>query len=128
MVLLGSITVWSVLGKAAGFLYSVYSIAATVWFMYFICPYCEMHNTDCCSCGYGKISAKLRIGLDKEAFTKQFKKNIGVIFPLWLVPASAGIYAIFLDGAKGVNAVFVLFCIDAFLILPLMGKSKGCRN
>ena len=134
MVLSGAATIaWSfhlAAGAVAGAVaYALYGIGGTLWVMVFICPYCAYYETRGCPCGYGTIAARLAPKGDRECFAAKFRRHIGVIFPLWIVPAVCGGTALWRGGAHGaLPALLAVFAVDAFVILPLVSRRHSCAE
>ena len=112
---------------AAG-LYVLYSIVGAFWIIVFVCPYCHFFDTMACPCGYGRIAAKLRRKRDDSLFMRKFKMNIPVLFPLWIAPVVAGLIFLVSDFSLWMLALFTLFAVDSFVILPLLSKKYGCAH
>ena len=106
----------------------VYGIMGTLWFIVFICPYCHFFDTRTCPCGYGQISSKIRRKKDGNRFNEKFKKYVPVIFPLWVIPTVVSVASLFMGFSLLILILFILFAIDAFLLLPLVSKKYGCAH
>ncbi len=109
-------------------LYILYSILGALWIILFICPYCHYYGTHGCPCGYGLVSQKLRPKKNMDLFRKKFKQHIPVIYPLWIVPAVAGIGFLIQEFSSVKLVLLILFAIDAFIILPFISKKVGCTD
>ncbi len=106
----------------------VYGIMGTLWFIVFICPYCHFFDTRTCPCGYGQIAPKIRAKMDGNRFNEKFKKHVPVIFPLWGIPTVVSVTSLFMGFSPLILILFLLFAIDAFLVLPLISKKYGCAH
>ena len=87
-----------------------------------------LYNSRKCPCGYGVISGKLRNRGDHSLFREKFRKHIPVIVPLWFIPSAAGVLYLISEYSHIMLVLLILFCIQAFLILPLYSKYHGCRD
>jgi hypothetical protein len=127
LIILGTliITKISVIG-AIGF--AGYSIFSIVWFWAKICPFCHHYGTYACPCGYGIISAKLFKKRNDKSFIKVFKRNLGVVFPLWFVPALTATYLLIYRYTGEVLVLTIAFSLVGFVIIPLISKFVGCKN
>jgi len=106
----------------------IYGIMGTLWFTVFICPYCHFFDTRACPCGYGQIAPKIRAKMDGNRFNEKFKKHVPVIFPLWVIPTVASVASLLMGFSLLILILFLLFAIDAFLVLPLVSKKYGCAH
>ena len=115
---------WAYSGAIA---YLVYAVTGTFWIMVFICPYCAYWNTRFCPCGYGTIAAKFRKKEAGNRFNEKFRKNIGVIVPLWFIPLFVGVPPIIRSFSWWLLFLLAAFILDAFVILPLFSIKHGCK-
>jgi hypothetical protein len=109
-------------------LYVLYSIVGSLWIIVFVCPYCHFFDTMACPCGYGRIAAKFRPRHDGDLFMNKFKKNIPVIFPLWIAPVAAGVTFLISDFSLLMLFLLSLFAVNSFAILPLLSRKYGCAH
>ena len=109
-------------------LYVLYSIVGSLWIIVFVCPYCHFFDTMACPCGYGRIAAKFRPRRDGDLFMRKFKKNIPVIFPLWIVPVVAGVIFLISGFSLLMLVLLLLFAVNSFAILPLISRKYGCAH
>jgi len=116
------------LSIAGAVIYIVYALASVVFFWKKICPYCHHHGTQACPCGYGVISAKFFGKKNDRSFKKMFRKNIPVMFPNWFVPLIAAVYLLYIKSTAGLIIIIIAFCINGFLIIPLISRLVGCKN
>ncbi|MBC8232312.1 hypothetical protein H8E77_22425 [bacterium] len=134
MTLLGATILLLIIGMSVwgwitfgGFI--AYGILGTLWFIVFICPYCHFFDTRTCPCGYGQIAPKIRPKMDGSRFNEKFKKHLPVIFPLWVIPTVVSITFLFWgEFSLLILVLFLLFAIDAFLVLPLISRKYGCAH
>ena len=106
--------------------YFAYGLAGAFWISMFLCPYCALHGTRSCPCGYGRISAKLRQIRSPDGFREKFKKHIPVIVPLWIIPLLGG-GVIAAHRFSWWNAgLLVVFVLNAFVLLPRVSTRHGC--
>lgn len=133
MMLLGAVVLFSGIetsfwGWFSAGLYILYGIVGALWIIIFICPYCHYFDTRACPCGYGQFAAKFRTKKDDSLFMAKFKKNIPVIFPLWIAPLIGGGIFLVSDFSLWMLALVVLFAINSFIILPLVSTKYGCAH
>jgi hypothetical protein len=133
MILSGAAIGWVVFGGgawgglAAG-LYAVYGLTGALWIMYFICPYCHFYDTRLCPCGYGQFAAKLRARQAADDFSRQFRKHIPVIVPLWFAPLIAGGFGLLRHFSWPLAVLLAVFVVNSFAILPLVSRMYGCAR
>ena len=116
------------LSIAGALCFLAYALASVIWFLARICTYCRYYGTVSCPCGYGIISARLFGRKTGRSFRKAFRTNIIAQFPNWFVPPAVGAYALITDFSLQMLILVILFCIDGFLVIPLISKLVGCRN
>lgn len=119
---------FSVLGIVLGSLFIVYGIAGTIWFIIFICPYCNFFGTRSCPCGYGQMAPFFRSKEREEDFKGKFRKHIPVIVPLWIIPLVVGTIILYHEFDPIILILMVLFAIDSYIILPLVSRKYGCAH
>ncbi|MGA1793404.1 MAG: hypothetical protein ACMUHM_05590, partial [Thermoplasmatota archaeon] len=90
--------------------------------------YCHFFDTRACPCGYGQIAVGIRQKRDGNRFNEKFKKHIPVIVPLWVIPPVAATIFLITDFSFLILAILVLFCIDSYVILPLISRKYGCAH
>jgi len=122
---LGAVIV-AYLGWFASVTYLVFCAFSIVWFVRFICSYCVNSRTGRCESGLGNISAALFKANPPRRFRQQFHKNIAIQFPIWLVPPIVAIYGLLTEFSYAMLVLLVIFCIVAFVILPLAARKKTC--
>lgn len=132
MILLGAcimaagfkFSTWAWIGAGA---YSAFGILGPLWIILFLCPHCPSYGRRSCPCGYGVLSAKLRPKGEIALFTRQFRKHIPVIVPLWIVPVLVG--GVLMSNSSSWQLAILLgaFVLDSFVLLPLRAKSHGCK-
>jgi len=108
--------------------YFIYGLVGALWIIIFVCPYCHFYDTRLCPCGYGQISARLVARKDGDRFREKFKKHIPVIVSLWFIPFIAGIIFLVCHFSRSLLVLLIIFCINSFLILPLVSRKYGCAN
>ncbi|MBN2416018.1 hypothetical protein JXO52_09260 [bacterium] len=116
------LSTWGMIG------YLIYSLVSIIWFWAKICPYCHHYGTLACPCGYGVISAKLFKKRDAGLFKQTFKRNIGIMFPVWFVPAAAAIFLLISTYSRDLMLLTAVFSVTGFIIIPIISKAVGCRN
>lgn len=109
-------------------LYFCYGLLGSLWIIIFMCPSCVLYDNKACPCGYGVISAKIRKKGDHLHFREKFKKHIPVIVPQWLIPPSAGIMYLVQEFSVLMLVLLILFCVQAFVVLPLFSRHYGCKD
>jgi hypothetical protein len=133
MLLLGAAAIRIGLGAsgwawgAAG-AYAVYGLLGSLWIILFVCPYCSSFGLRSCPCGYGVLAARLRERGDPSLFARKFRRHIPVIVPLWIIPLAVGIPAVIRGFSWALVTLLSAFCLDAFVILPLLSKAHGCSE
>lgn len=133
MTLLGSMIILigldlSLIGFILSLLFLLYGAMGTIWFIIFICPYCNFFGTRDCPCGYGQIAKMFRSKQKEEDFKGKFKKHIPVIVPLWVIPMIAGGIFLYLDFSILIMILMILFAIDSYVILPFVSRKYGCAH
>ncbi len=118
---------WAWAWPAAGG-YVLYGLLGAVWIMLFVCPFCVFHGTRSCPCGYGQIAVRLRARRPENRFAEKFRRHIPVIVPLWLVPPLVGGAGLLGDFSWSGAALLAAFCVDAFVVLPLLSTRCGCAE
>jgi hypothetical protein len=106
--------------------YFVYCLFATFWMMRFICAYCVKSRTGTCPSGQGQVSHRLFAPGPPKYFGRQFKRNIGIQFPIWFLPLVAAGHILYYDYSHLVLVLTIIFCVVAFVILPLNSKKNAC--
>jgi len=109
-------------------LYCIYSLLSIVCFWARICTYCHYYGKPSCPCGYGIISARLFKKKKGKDFKTVFKKNIPVLFPSWFIPPIWGGYFLIHHYSNKMLFIVILFCLFAFILIPLISKQAGCKN
>ena len=118
---------WKGLLAAGG--YASYAIAGSLWIIIFLCPYCALHGTRGCPCGYATVSALLRKKGRTDCFDKKFKRHIPVIIPLWFIPLIVGGWGLWKSGFDWVPvALMAVFAVDAFIVLPMTSTGHSCSE
>jgi hypothetical protein len=108
--------------------YSVYSAFSIVWFWAKICPYCHHYDTYACPCGYGIISARFFRRRRDKSFKKVFRRNLGIVFPNWFIPAIISAYLLVSQFTNELLILSAGFYFIGFLVIPLISKWVGCKN
>jgi len=133
MIILGVIILFfsfemSMLGWIAAGAFVLYGVVGAFWIIIFVCPYCHYYNQRACPCGYGLIAAKLRVQKDGDLFMKKFKKHIGVIVPLWIIPIIIGGITLTYNFYWEMLILLIAFAVNSFIILPLISRKYGCAH
>jgi hypothetical protein len=124
---LGTALIWPVSPPGA-IVYLAYCALSIVLFWARICPYCRHFDTRACPCGYGVVASRLFRRKEGRDFQTVFRRNIGIMFPCWIVPLVGGGFLLGRDFSKGALWLFVAFCIVGFVLIPGIAKLIGCRN
>jgi hypothetical protein len=111
----------------AGAAYIVYGILGSFCIILFLCPCCPSYGTRACPCGYGTLAAKLRRKGDPGLFTAKFRQLIPIIVPLWFIPPLVAALPLYRSFSWALGILLAAFALDAFLILPFISKSHGCK-
>lgn len=112
---------------AAG-VFTLYGVVGAAWIIVFVCPYCHFHGTRNCPCGYGEIAAKVRPKKDDALFTRKFRQHIPVLFPLFFLPAIAGILFLVRDFTIWMLVLVLAYSLNSFVLLPLVSRKYGCAH
>jgi hypothetical protein len=131
MILLGAATIaagfrgtpWAMAGALA---YAFSGVGGAIWIMVRVCPYCVYFGTRGCPCGYGTVSARLVKKAERECFSRQFKRHIPVIVPLWLIPPAVGALALAHSFRGWLLALTVVFVLNSYVLLPLLARRHSC--
>ena len=108
--------------------YVAYGLLGSFWIILFLCPHCPSYGLRSCPCGYGLMSAKLRPKGDAALFATKFRQHIAVIVPLWIIPVLIGGAAAVKSFSWPLVILLGAFALDAFVLLPLLSKSHGCKD
>ena len=112
----------------APLLYVAYGVAGTFWLILFVCPYCAAYGSRLCPSGHGLLAARFRPRQSGPDFPRQFRRHIPVIVPVWFVPLIVVGGRLITDFSWGLLALLAVFCIEAFVVLPLTSKRHGCAR
>jgi len=115
-------------GWAAAGGYLAYGLLGALWIILFLCPHCPSFGRWSCPCGYGVLSARLRRPGDTSRFEAKFKRHIGVIVPLWIIPLLVGGVALARGFSWPLAALLGAFILNSYVILPLASRRHGCRH
>jgi hypothetical protein len=110
---------------ALGYLFV--GIASMAYFFRYICTRCAGHGSEGCPSGYGLVSGRLFIRDRSIPFRTAFKRNIWSVAIQWFLPLGAGIAFMIVDPDPILLVVMVVFCLVAFVWLPIASRSKGCE-
>ena len=127
LFILGAMMLW-LLWWPLAVLFLAYCTASIVLFWAVICPYCHHFGTHACPCGYGAVAPmffKRQVGGD---FRKVFRRNIAIMFPVWIVPLLGGIYILLTTFSWLAAGLLVGFCIDGFAVIPAISIFVGCKG
>jgi hypothetical protein len=127
LFVLGAAIMWLIWWPLA-ILFLAYCAASIVLFWAVICPYCHHFGTKACPCGYGVVARRFFKRKSSGDFRRVFRRNIAIMFPVWIVPLVGGIYLLW-TGFSWLNAgLFIAFCVDGFAIIPAISIFVGCKG
>jgi hypothetical protein len=126
MFILGAALVWKI-SPIFSILFFVYCGLSIILFWRLICPWCHHFESSGCPCGYGKIAPRFFKKKTGKEFKRVFKRNIGIVFPCWIVPLGAGIYLLKTQYSGMMLYLFLSFCLVGFILIPAISKFVGCR-
>ena len=112
----------------AALLYVVVAVLGSLWFMATICTHCRAFGTVACKSKYGLMSSRLFKRPEKVDFKRAFRRNIASVAIQWFIPLVGGIYCLSLSFGIYLLATLVVFCLVAFVWLPVRSKKEGCAN
>ena len=108
--------------------YLVLFILGTLWFLVTICPNCRGYNSKACPSGYGLLSARLTKKAKNPDHNRAFKRNIASVAVQWFVPVLGAGFCLYQDFDVYLAGTLVIFCLVAFVWLPLNSKQGGCAR
>lgn len=111
----------------AGLAYTGIVIIGMLWFWWGICTRCRAYGHPACPSGYGIIASKL-FKRRKGDFARSFRRNIISVTFQWFVPLALGVRNMLFDPDPQEITLLALFCLVAFVYLPLAAKRKGCST
>ena len=127
MFLLGAALIWKI-----GWIYSVlflfYCALSIILFLRLICTRCKHFDTSRCPCGYGIIAPLFFDKKTDKEFKEIFRRNIGIVFPCWIIPFGTGIYLLLSEFSWETLVLFISFCIVGFVLIPAISKFVGCKS
>ena len=124
---LGAVILWP-LWWLFSVLFLAYCAASIVLFWAVICPYCHHFGTDACPCGYGAVAPRFFKRKSAGDFGKTFRRNIAIMFPVWMIPPIGGIYLLLTSFSWPMAAILAAFCVDGFAVIPAISIFVGCRG
>jgi hypothetical protein len=127
LFLLGAALIWRI-GAIVSVLFLFYCFVSIVLFWYLICPWCHHFGTRACPCGYGTVSSRLFQGRTGREFSKVFRRNIGIVFPCWILPFVAGAYLMWTNYNSTLLVLFASFCLIGFIAIPVISRFVGCKS
>ena len=126
MHLLGTVLV-GLVWWPLGLVYLTYSLASNVMYMAWICPYCGRYALATCAAGFDLLSGRRFKPQPGRTFGGEFRRRSWELYPDWFVPPVAAVYLLVTAFSWPVLALGVVFCLDAFWLLPEASK-KHCEN
>lgn len=127
LFVLGAAILW-LLWWPLAVLFAAYCAASIVLFWAIICPHCHHFETEACPCGYGKVAPRFFARKTGGDFRGVFRRNIAIMFPVWLAPLVGGIYLIWAAFSWNPLILLLAFCIDGFAIIPAISIFVGCKG
>jgi hypothetical protein len=110
-----------------GVVYLAYALFSNVLYMAWICPYCGHYLLGTCAAGFDLLSRKRFRPQPGRTFGSEFRRRVWVLYPGWFLPPVAGLYLLATSFSWPILAALVVFCLDAFWLLPEFSK-KHCEN
>lgn len=112
--------------------YVLIAIVTNLWYIIMICPNCIYKGKTTGPSLLCSISGYFPRKGDINIFTKQFKRNIGVVIIGWIIPLIGSgllIYHTYSDTIQFGYNIFMLstFCLIAFFLLP-KASEPGCKR
>lgn len=101
-------------------------IFSLFWHMRFICAHCLAPNVGKCASGIGNMSHYLFARRPHMKFGEQFKRNVVAQFLPFFLPTIAGGYQLYIGFSGTLLVLVILFCIVAYVILPLASQRHAC--
>lgn len=126
MYILGAILiglVWWPLAVA----YVALAIGSTIFYMYWVCPYCGHYHLATCPAAFDLLSGRRFRAKLGRTFRGQFTLGTVVLAPGWFLPPVAALYLLIADFSWATLALLIVFCVVAFWLLPEVSK-KHCEN
>lgn len=114
-------------GPVAGVVYALYALSTYFWFWLRICPWCALHGTKGCPCGYGALSSRLTGGRGAAGFRKRFRRNLPYLFPAWFLPFGLGLWQLVADYSPAYLGILAAFSAIGFLVVPFISRLLACR-
>jgi hypothetical protein len=127
MYILGAV-IMSYLGIVILIAFVMYVMVSILWFMRFVCTNCPHFDNLRCPSGYAAVVGKLFKKGDTRKFATAFKRNLGIVFPSWFIPVIASAYLLITDFSLIMIILFLVFSVDAFVILPVASRKYGCNE
>ncbi len=124
---LGTVILWHY-AAWAGIVFLFYIASTFAWFWAKICTACPHFGTYGCPCGYGYISSKIFRKKQGTDFRNVFNRNLFYLFPAWFVPPAISIFLLVSQMNISLLVISIIFCIDGFLVIPLLSKRIVCQN
>jgi hypothetical protein len=111
-------------------LYLAACVLSNVLYMAWVCPYCGHYLRGTCPAGFDILSGRRFKAELGKTFAGQFRKNVYVMVPGWVVPPIVGIILLVGQFSWLVLGLVILFCFIGFWWLPEASKShcEGCET
>jgi len=129
MYILGAILVGLIRWPLAA-AYLLLAAASTIFYMYWVCPYCGHYQLATCPAAFDVLSGKIFKPLPGRTFRRQFTLGAIVLGPGWFLPPLAALYLLLTGFSWLILALLIVFCAVAFWLLPQQSKSHcdGCET
>ena len=121
------IALTAMLSWLAALAYLGYCIISILLYMALICPYCAHYQGGCPS-GYHLVAARLFKPKSGRTFAQQFRSQIALMLPTWLIPPIVGGYLLVTRHSWTAGALTALFCLCGFVLLPIMWMQVTCKK
>jgi len=111
-------------------LYLGYCVLSNILYMAWVCPYCGHYHLGTCAAGFDIFSGqRFKADLGKT-FARQFKRNVYVMVPGWVLPPLIGLFLLIKDFSWSLLGLVVAFCFVGFWWLPEDAKRHcaGCET
>lgn len=129
MYALGAVLVGLLWWPLAPF-YLAYCVLSNVLYMAWVCPYCGHYHLGTCAAGFDIFSGKrFKADLGKT-FAGQFKRNVYVMVPGWVLPPLIGLFLLYQHFSWSLLGLVAAFCFVGFWWLPEDAKRHcaGCET
>lgn len=111
-------------------LYLAYCALSNWLYMAWVCPYCGHYQLHTCPAGFDILSGGRFTKQPGKTFGSEFRRNVYVLVPGWVLPLLAGLYLLWRDFFWPVLGLLVAFGVIGFWWLPESSKKhcQGCET